>query len=439
VKIMNDKTSSVRLVAIRVLESILLNKGSLSTQLARKQAEVKAEHIPQLKEICFGVSRQFPKLNSFALYMLEKPFQEKDLDIYAAILIALYQIDYMDTPEHAAVNEAVESAKLIGKPWAGKLVNAILRRYLREADDIKAVLNDMPSVAHSHPKWILKRFNKHWKNEFEQIVEANNARPPMCLRVNLSRVSRETQMDKLSAIGIENEKGQFSESAIYLKQATSVQSLPGFFDGDMSVQDEAAQLSASLLAVKEGEKVLDACAAPGGKTGHLLESADIELTAVELEPWRLAKIEENLERLSFNAALICADSGDLGSWWDKEPFDKVLLDVPCSATGVIRRNPDIKINRKPADIDELVEIQKQLINNIWLTLKPGGKLLYATCSVMPEENEKQMADFLNETPNAQEIMLDVAWGKKVSHGIQLLPTKNSHDGFYYCLIEKKAV
>lgn len=436
---MNDKTSSVRLVAIRVLESILLNKGSLSTQLARKQAEVKAEHIPQLKEICFGVSRQFPKLNSFALYMLEKPFQEKDLDIYAAILIALYQIDYMDTPEHAAVNEAVESAKLIGKPWAGKLVNAILRRYLREADDIKAVLNDMPSVAHSHPKWILKRFNKHWKNEFEQIVEANNARPPMCLRVNLSRVSRETQMDKLSAIGIENEKGQFSESAIYLKQATSVQSLPGFFDGDMSVQDEAAQLSASLLAVKEGEKVLDACAAPGGKTGHLLESADIELTAVELEPWRLAKIEENLERLSFNAALICADSGDLESWWDKEPFDKVLLDVPCSATGVIRRNPDIKINRKPADIDELVEIQKQLINNIWLTLKPGGKLLYATCSVMPEENEKQMADFLNETPNAQEIMLDVAWGKKVSHGIQLLPTKNSHDGFYYCLIEKKAV
>ena len=193
---MNEKTTSVRLVAIRILESILLNKGSLSTQLSRKQNEVKAEHIPQLKEICFGVSRQFPKLNSFALYMLEKPFQEKDLDIYAAILIALYQIDYMDTPEHAAVNEAVESAKLIGKPWAGKLVNAILRRYLREADDIKAVLNDMPSVAYSHPKWILKRFKKHWANELDQIIEANNARPPMCLRTNLSRVSRETGLNR---------------------------------------------------------------------------------------------------------------------------------------------------------------------------------------------------------------------------------------------------
>lgn len=434
---MNDKTSSVRLVAIRIIESILLNKGSLSTQLARKQADVKAEHVPQLKEICFGVSRYYPQLNSFALHMLDKPFQEKDFDVYAAILVALYQIEHMDTPEHAAVNEAVESAKLIGKPWAGKLVNAILRRYLREAVDIKAVLKDMPSVAYSHPKWILKRFKKHWGNSFEQIVEANNARPPMCLRVNLSRVSRETQMQKLSQQGIESEEGVFSESAIYLKQAASVQSLPGFFDGDMSVQDEAAQLSAFLLAPKEGEKVLDACAAPGGKTGHLLESADIHLTAIELEPWRLSKIEENLERLGFNAELICADSGDLDTWWDNVAFDKILLDVPCSATGVIRRNPDIKVNRKPADIDELISIQKALINNIWLTLKPGGKLLYATCSVMPEENEHQMAEFLSLTPDAKEIQLDVEWGQKVSHGIQLLPKQNSHDGFYYCLIEKQ--
>ena len=434
---MNDKTSSVRLVAIRIIESILLNKGSLSTQLARKQADVKAEHVPQLKEICFGVSRYYPQLNSFALHMLDKPFQEKDFDVYAAILVALYQIEHMDTPEHAAVNEAVESAKLIGKPWAGKLVNAILRRYLREAVDIKAVLKDMPSVAHSHPKWILKRFKKHWGNSFEQLVEANNARPPMCLRVNLSRVSRETQMQKLSQQGIESEEGLFSESAIYLKQAASVQSLPGFFDGDMSVQDEAAQLSASILSVKEGEKVLDACAAPGGKTGHLLESADIHLTAIELEPWRLSKIEENLERLGFNAELICADSGDLDTWWDNVAFDKILLDVPCSATGVIRRNPDIKVNRKPADIDELISIQKTLINNIWLTLKPGGKLLYATCSVMPEENEHQMAEFLSRTPDAKEIQLDVEWGQKVSHGIQLLPKQNSHDGFYYCLIEKQ--
>lgn len=433
---MNEKTTNVRLAAIRVLESILLNKGSLSTQLARKQADVKPEHIPQLKEVCFGVSRQYPKLNSFALHMLDKPFQEKDFDVYAAILIGLYQIDFMDTPEHAAVNEAVESAKLIGKPWAGKLVNAILRRYLREADDIKAILKEMPSVDHAHPKWILKRFKKHWPEEFDQIIQANNARPPMCLRVNLSRVSRETQMAALSQAGIENKEGAFSESAIYLNQATSVQSLPGFFDGLMSVQDEAAQLSANILSPEEGDKVLDACAAPGGKTGHLLESAEIELTAVELEPWRLAKIEENLERLSFNAALICADSGDLDSWWDKEPFDKILLDVPCSATGVIRRNPDIKINRKPADILELVEIQKTLLNNIWLTLKPGGKLLYATCSVMPEENEQQMARFLEETEDAQEIPLNVSWGKQVSHGIQLLPNATSHDGFYYCLIEK---
>jgi len=435
---MVDEIRSARLVAVDILKNVILNRGSLSTQLNAQQGSVKPEHLGQLKEVCFGVSRYFPRLNSFALHMLEKPFQEKDMDLYAVILIGLYQIEYMSTPSHAAVNEAVENTKALNKRWGGKLVNAILRRYLRESEEIKESLKAMPSVADSHPKWLLKRFSKHWPNQYQQIVDANNARPPMCLRVNLSRVSRETQKKELEAVGIKSYYGHFSKSALYLETPVKVQELPNFFEGHLSVQDEAAQLSAQILSPNPEERILDACAAPGGKTGHILESAkNIELTAIEIETWRLVKIQENLERLSLPAKLICADSSNLSSWWDGVFFDKILLDVPCSATGVIRRNPDIKVNRKPADIDALLEIQKKLLVEVWKTLKPGGQLLYATCSLMPEENEQQMINFFNTHDDAHEIPLESEWGENVAHGKQLFPSINSHDGFYYCLMKKR--
>lgn len=446
----SDTTSiqhSARQVAIEIIANILLQQGSLSTQLARHQADVASEHTPLLKELCFGVCRQYPKLNSVALSLLSHPFEEKDTDLYATLLLGLYQLSYMNTPDHAAVNESVEACRLLKKDWATKLMNAVLRRYQREGDEIIASLESMPSVEYNQPKWLVKRFNKHWPDQLEQIVEASNTHPPMCIRVNESVVSRETYQAQLLELGIKSDTAEFSPSALYLRNAVRVSELLNFEEGYSSVQDEAAQLSAHILLPKSGEKVLDACAAPGGKTGHLLEIAkDIELTAVELEPWRMEKIESNLERLGYSAHLICADAGDLDAWWEGEQFDKILLDVPCSATGVIRRNPDIKINRKPADINELVEIQKEIINQVWKTLKTNGFMLYATCSLMPEENEQQVNQFLENQPDAKEVLLDILnsdlgleWGIPVSHGRQLFPSLEGHDGFYYCLLQKISI
>lgn len=444
---------SARQVAIQVVTNILLQQGSLSTQLARHQHDVASEHIPLLKELCFGVCRQYPLLNSIALHLLNHPFEEKDMDLYAALLIGLYQLGYMNTPDHAAVNETVEACRLLNKDWATKLINAVLRRYQREADDIIEELEAMPSVEYNQPKWLVKRFKKHWPEQLEQIIEASNAHPPMCIRVNESQVSRETYKAQLAEQGIESQDSLLSPSGLYLRSAVRVNELPDFEEGFSSVQDESAQLAAHILAPKVGEHVLDACAAPGGKTGHLLEFAaaqdnaeqTLDLTAVELEPWRLEKIEANLERIGLMANLQCADAGDLGTWWDGAQFDKILLDVPCSATGVIRRNPDIKINRKPAEINELVEIQKNIVEQVWKTLKPGGYLLYATCSLMPEENEQQVAAFLAAHEDAKEQPLNclnqelkITTGLAVSHGHQLFPTLKGNDGFYYCLIQKAA-
>lgn len=436
---------SPRLASAKILEQVLLQKGSLSTHLNKMLGDVAPDQHALVKELCFGVCRFYPQLNSVALSLLSKPFEEKDLDLYATLLMGLYQITHMNTPDHAAVNESVELCRQLGKDWSTKLINAVLRRYQREQEEIFENLEAQPSVEYNLPKWIVKRLKKHWDEDFEQIVEATNAHPPMCIRVNTSKVSRETYAQNLTEEGIVSRETTFSDSGLYLEKAVSVNALPNFFDGHSSVQDESAQLAAMILAPQNNEKVLDACAAPGGKTGHLLECApELDLTAVELESWRLERIESNLERLGVSASLICADASTTDSWWDDVAFDKILLDAPCSATGVIRRNPDIKINRKPADIDELAAIQKSILEATWNTLKSGGYLLYATCSLMPEENEQQIATFLSNHSDAQELPINhlnsnvrTDVGKAVAHGIQIFPNVKGQDGFYYCLLRKQ--
>lgn len=437
-------SQTARLVSAKILEQVLLQRGSLSTQISKLIGEVDYDEQGLAKELCFGVCRFYPQLNSVALNLLSKPFEEKDFDLYAVLLMGLYQIEHMSTPDHAAVHESVELCRQLDKEWATKLMNAVLRRYQREHDDILESLSKQPSVEFNLPKWLVKRFKKHWPDSFEQIVEATNTHPPMCIRVNESRVSRGTYQSMLSEQDTVSRETIFSESGLYLESAIPVFMLPNFDQGDVSVQDESAQLAASLLAPAAGEHILDACAAPGGKTGHLLEKQpDITLTAVELEPWRLSRIESNLERLGVSAQLICGDASQPEQWWDNQLFDKILLDAPCSATGVIRRNPDIKINRKPDDIDALVDIQAAILDATWQTLKQGGYMLYATCSLMPEENEQQIEKFLARQDNASESPLNqlapnlsLSFGKQVSHGIQIFPTCNGQDGFYYCLLKK---
>lgn len=426
-----------RLAATKVLAAILSGNGSLSTQLSRYQHLVRPEQQAHLKELCFGSCRWFPRLNTVALSMLKSPFKEQDMDLYAALITGLYQIDYMNTPDHASVSETVDLAKKFNKEWAVKLLNGVLRRYLREKEAIHSQLAEIPSFKYSQPKWFLKRLQKYWPDYWESIVEESSAHPPMCLRVNQTSVSRETLMQTLENKQISTVSGKYSNSALYLESPISLSDVEEFGLGYFSVQDEAAQLAATLLSPQANERILDACAAPGGKTGHILEKEpSVNLTAVELEPWRLEKIKENLTRLNLSATLISSDVSQLEAWWDGKLFDKILLDAPCSATGVIRRNPDIKINRKPDDIAELSKIQKNILDSVWQTLKPGGVLLYATCSILPEENTLQISQFLQTHSEATDVKIESDWGVDQEHGKQLFPQRNGHDGFYYCLLKK---
>lgn len=435
---------NARFLAAKVLEQVLLQNGSLSTQLVKQLAQNPSDEQGLIKELCFGVCRFYPQLNTIALSLLSKPFEEKDFDLYATLLMGLYQIEHMSTPDHAAVNESVELCRQLDKEWATKVINAILRRYQREGEEIKAGLSAQPSMIHNMPKWLMKRINKHWADEQDLIVQASNEHPPMCIRVNLNKVSRETYKAMLTAEGIVSRETPYSTAGLYLESPIPVTMLPEFQQGFVSVQDESAQLAALILNPQADDIMLDACAAPGGKTGHLLESQpNLTLTAVELEEWRLQRIESNLARLELSAQLVCGDAAQTDTWWNQTPFDKILLDVPCSATGVIRRNPDIKINRKPDDIDALTTIQAAILKATWATLKEGGYLLYATCSLMPEENEQQIQAFLASQSDAKEVALttlnpafNTQIGKAVSHGMQLFPTLEGHDGFYYCLLQK---
>ena len=346
---------------------------------------------------------------------------------------------YMRIAEHAIINETVSAVSNLNRPWAKGLVNAVLRSFQRQQQEILDNQTDNLVFQTAHPKWLLNKINEAWPSEIAtQIIEANNQRAPMTLRVNSLRTSREDYLRTLEDAGIVASPTEYSAQGILLETPRDVTDLPGFGDGVISVQDEAAQLAAHLMLLESGQRVLDACCAPGGKTCHILESQpDLSsVLAIDLEQRRLVRVFENLERLRLAAKLVAADANDLDSWWDGNAFDRILLDAPCSATGVIRRHPDIKILRKPADIDKLAAIQTEILVSLWQTLKPGGILLYATCSVLPIENDQIIRGFIRSQDDAQLVPIDATWGITTDHGRQLFPLENGNDGFYYSRLKK---
>ena len=346
---------------------------------------------------------------------------------------------HMRIAEHAIINETVAAVSNLNRPWAKGLVNAVLRSFQRQQQEILDNQTDNLVFQTAHPKWLLNKINEAWPSEIAtQIIEANNQRAPMALRVNSLRTSREDYLRVLEDAGIVASPTEYSAQGILLETPRDVTDLPGFSDGVISVQDEAAQLAAHLLLLESGQRVLDACCAPGGKTCHILESQpDLSsVLAIDLEQRRLVRVCENLERLRLAAKLVAADANDLNSWWDGNAFDRILLDAPCSATGVIRRHPDIKILRKPADIDKLAAIQTEILVSLWQTLKPGGILLYATCSVLPIENDQIIRDFIRSQDDVQLVPIDATWGIATDHGRQLFPLENGNDGFYYSRLKK---
>jgi len=429
-----------RLAAAKALAAVLSGKASLNSSLPTQLDKVEDRDRGFTQDLAFGTARWQPRLSALAEKLLQKPFKAADADVEALLLVGLYQLLYTRVPAHAAIGETVGCADKLKKPWAKGLLNAVLRNAQRESETIFAELERDPVVRTAHPRWLQKSLKAFWPEHWEAICAANNAHPPMILRVNRRHHSRDAYLALLGEAGIAATPCVYSRDGIVLEAAADVRSLPGFAEGWISVQDEAAQLAADLLDLAPGQRVLDACCAPGGKTCHILEAepALAGVVAVDLEAKRLVRVKENLERLGLDAELIAADGRDIDKWWDGKPFQRILLDAPCSATGVIRRHPDIKLTRQPDDIAALAQLQGELLDAMWKTLEVGGILLYATCSTLPTENTEVIAAFLERTPGARELDLATAAGIKQPHGRQLLAQQGGHDGFYYAKLIKIA-
>lgn len=429
------KIKDSRAAAAIAIAQVFLQQGSLSGALPPLSANLAPQDRGLLQQLCFGVMRYFHQLNAGLSPLLSKPLNQKDQDIYALLLVGAYQLEHSRVPAHAAVSSCVEACRALKKDWACKLVNGVLRNYQRampiELDPKQAWLE------HSHPKWLYKALHQAWPDHYQDILANNNQHPPFTLRVNQRHHNREQYLSLLEAEKIAAAACPYSDVGITLESPCDVHTLPGFNLGWVSVQDEAAQLAACLLELQAGHRVLDACCAPGGKTGHILEQQDqLDVTAIDSEQRRLGRVHENLDRLQLQAEVICADASATEPWWDGVHYDRILLDAPCSATGVIRRHPDIKLLRKPADIVKLAAIQYELLQALWPLLKPGGIFLYATCSVLPQENALQIGKFLQDTSDAEELPIDAEWGIATDHGRQLLPQPKGTDGFYYSLLRK---
>ena len=431
---------SSRALAVRILTPLFSDppSGNLTEQfdIQLKKADDKSHGL--IKELCFGTCRHYLYLHNIALSLLSKPLRKKDKDVELLILIGLYQLKFLRTPDHASINETVAACKTLKKPWAKGLINGVLRNFLRQQETLEAGISQEVSIQTSHPDWLVKALQKDWPAHYVDILEANNQPAPLSIRVNARQSSVTPYLTDLNETDIQARPCTFSKDGITLKEAIKVENLPGFDSGRCSIQDESAQLAAELLQAEPGQRVLDACAAPGGKTCHILEMyPEIDqLVALDKVPSRLEKVRSNLTRLGLDAELKAADAADLSAWWDKQAFQRILLDAPCSATGIIRRHPDIKWLRQEQDISTLALQQLQLLQTLWQTLAPGGILLYATCSVLKQENENLVAQFLSLTNDAQEIKIEANWGAPTSVGRQIFPKPGGQDGFYYARLRK---
>ena len=428
---------NIRAIAARTLGPVIGRKESLNTALPRALEFCQENERALLQQFCYGTMRFLPRLEALAKKLLKKPFKPQDQDIYALVLLGLYQLLEMRIPAHAAISETVEATTQLKKDWAKGLLNAVLRRLQREQDELLESLAAQDEFNYIHPQWVIAKLQHNWPDHWIDILEQNNQQPPMTLRVNRLQTDRADYLQKLSNSGIAASATPYSSVGIQLESPVDVSSLPDFDSGAVSVQDEAAQLSSDLLDLQAGQRVLDACAAPGGKLCHILEhQPDLDqVTAIELESNRSLRIQENLNRLGLTAEVIVDDAATK-DWWNGITYDRILVDAPCSATGVIRRNPDIKHMRQSEDIKALAELQLAILQNCWQMLKHGGRLVYATCSVFPQENERVIERFLKSQTDANHLPIEARWGIERPFGRQLFPQTQGHDGFYYAVLVK---
>lgn len=423
-------TANPRRLAWQILLGVVAKGQSTSQALAPAQQKCAPKDRALLQQLVFGSLRHWFALQAELEQRLSKPFKSKDNDLLVLLTLGLYQVRHTRIPDHAALNETLKLCPR-NKAWAKGLMNAVLRRALEDMPSEEGTTSAMPDL----PSWLLSRLKQDWPEQWPNISQQSNTPAPLTLR---SVVDRQGMLAALDNAEVAVEAVGFTRSGITLSSGRDVTTLPGFSNGDFVVQDAAAQLSAEILAPEDGERILDACCAPGGKTTHLVQLAPhAKLTAIDSEPDRLLRVEENLKRLKQSATVICGDASAPSEWWDDAQFDRILLDAPCSATGVIRRHPDIKLLRRDTDITNLTALQQNILTALWPLLKPDGRLLYCTCSILRAENEQQIAQFLAQQNNAKEIPISLSIGQQGLHGIQVLPGDSGCDGFYYCLLEKE--
>lgn len=428
----SDNThNNPRYQAYQALKSVIIDGHSL-TQVFSLNPDLTAF----AKAICFGVMRDYQRLLVIINKLVAKKPKKKALQIL--LMMGIFQLKSSDKPDYASVTETVSLTRIDKIAWASAMVNGVLRRFTRERETILSECEKDQSYQDNHPHWLVDMLSHAWPDKVKGLLIENDRQAPMTLRVNLAKITCSSYHILLEKAGIQGSMSTEIPTAVILSNPVDVTQLPGFSQGMVSVQDAAAQLAASLLKLEPGQRILDACCAPGGKTCHILESEPNldEMVAIDVSESRLDKVRENLERLNLQANLVCADALQVDKWWDGHKFDRILLDAPCSATGVIRRHPDIKFHRKREDIFDLVAIQQQLLDRLWTVLKPGGLMLYATCSVLPEENEQQIESFCRNHVDAKLEPITINLSSATKVGLQLFPTANGHDGFYYAVLRK---
>ena len=434
--------AKTRAFAAEVVDAVVSDGRSLDAAIAECEPRVPPGDRPLVRMLAYGVLRHHWQLQAWIAQLVSRPFRKRDSVINALLAVGLFRLTDTRVPDHAAVSQTVEAARVLRRPKLAGVVNACLRRFQRE--ELAAAAPASDEARWNHPGWLIERLRQDWPGDADMILEANNARAPMWLRANARRGTAAEYRERLAGADIEATLQEGVPDALRLGAPRPVDELPGFVDGDASVQDAAAQIAARWLMQSEPRRVLDACAAPGGKSGHLAElgGEGFDLVAVDSDAAPLEPVRENHARLGLDATIVAGDASNPGEWWNGEPFDAILLDAPCSATGVIRRHPDIKLLRREADIDDLSALQAKILNALWPTLAPGGRLLYVTCSVLAAENDGVVGAFLESRDDAEEDAVlpnynirDVMRAKAC--GYQVLPGTAGMDGFYYaCLVKK---
>lgn len=431
------KTFNVRALAAEALAEVAIKGASLREVLTRSAPRLAdPRDRAMLSALLHEGARWWLRYDAALKTLLDKPLKRRQPAVHALLVIGLVQIEVLKLPAYAAVGATVESARALGRPRLANLVNAILRRWLRERDEHARPLDDDPVTRHSLPGWLVRAIHNDWPEHADTVLAANNIEPPLTVRVNRRRSSREALAASFAHAGYGSEAHPWLPDALMLERSTDITRLPGFNDGLFAVQDGAAQAAADLLDVADGQRVLDACAAPGGKACHLLERADIDLTALEASRRRAHRIHDNLQRLGLSARIHTGDAGDPKPWWDGKPYDRILIDAPCSATGVIRRRADVRLHRRAADIRTMAATQKRLLKALWPLLAPGGRLLYVTCSLLRAENEVVINDLLHHHKDAKVARLKLPTGHAAGPGWQILPGEDELDGMYFAAIEK---